>query len=112
MYAIIETGGKQFRVEEGSEIVVEKISAEAGTDLTMDKVLLIGGDHFSVGSPYVEGASVIAEVLKHGQGEKIIVYKKRRRHDSHRKMGHRQELTTLKIKSVQALQGAIPPLQG
>ena len=102
MYAIIETGGKQFRVEEGSEIVVEKLDMEVGGDVTIDKVLMLSGDDVAVGTPYVNGASVTAEVLTHMRGEKIIVYKKRRRHDSHKKQGHRQELTTLKIKSVQA----------
>lgn len=102
MYAIIETGGKQFRVEEGSEIVVEKLNAEAGSDVRIDKVLMLGGESFAVGAPYVEGAAVTAEVVSHGRGEKIIVYHKRRRHDSHKKQGHRQELTTLKIKSLQA----------
>ncbi len=102
MYAIIETGGKQFRVEEGSEIVVEKLDAEAGADVVIDKVLMLGGGEFAVGAPYVTGASVTAEVLAHGRGEKLIIYKKRRRHDSHQKQGHRQELTTLKIKAVQA----------
>ncbi len=102
MYAIIETGGKQFRVEEGSEIVVEKLDVEAGAGVRLDKVLMLGDGAFSVGTPYIEGAAVAAEVVKHSRGEKIIVYKKRRRHDYHKKQGHRQELTTLKIKSLQA----------
>ena len=102
MYAIIETGGKQFRVEEGSKIVVEKIDAEAGAEVRIDKVLMFGDGAFAVGAPYIEGAAVTAEVMQHGLGEKIVVYKKRRRHDFHKKQGHRQELTTLKIKALQA----------
>ena len=100
MYAIIETGGKQFRVEEGSTIAVEKLDAETGAAVQIDKVLMFGGDAFAVGTPYIEGATVTAEVVKHALGEKIVVYKKRRRHDSHKKQGHRQELTTLKITSL------------
>ncbi|UZP69037.1 50S ribosomal protein L21 [Desulfovibrio mangrovi] len=102
MYAIVETGGKQFRVEEGGKIFVEKLAAEAGSEVVLDKVLMVGGDKFTVGAPYVASAKVTAEVLEHGRGEKIIVFKKRRRQDSRRKQGHRQEFTALKIKGIQA----------
>ena len=68
MYAIIETGGKQYRVEEGSKIVVEKLAAQAGSDVTLDKVLMVGGADCKVGSPYLAGAAVTAEVVEQGRG--------------------------------------------
>ena len=102
MYAIIETGGKQFRVEEGGKIFVEKLDVEAGNDVVIDKVLMVGGDKFSVGAPYVENAKVTAEVVEHGRGKKVVVFKKRRRHDFRKKQGHRQSFTALKIKTIEA----------
>lgn len=102
MYAIIETGGKQFRVEEGAKINVEKLEAEVGGELAIDKVLMVGGDEMKVGAPYVEGAKVVCAVAGHGRGKKIIVFHKWRRNDSHKKTGHRQDYTTLEIKSIQA----------
>jgi len=106
MYAIIESGGKQFRVEEGGKIRVEKLGAAVGGEVVIDKVLLIGGGSFAVGAPYLSGAKVIAEVVEHGRGEKIIVFKKWRRNDSRRTQGHRQDFTTLQIKSISALPSA------
>ena len=102
MYAIIETGGKQYRVAEGTELRVESLSAEVGNELTIDKVLFIGGNNPVAGKPYVESAKVTAEVLDHGRGDKILVFKKWRRNDSRRLQGHRQDYTTLKIKSITA----------
>ncbi len=102
MYAIIETGGKQYRVEEGSKIRVEKLASEVGGEVILDKVLMVGGGSFAVGNPYIADAKVSAEVVEHGRGEKIIVFKKRRRHDSRRTQGHRQDFTTLAIKSISA----------
>jgi ribosomal protein L21 len=102
MYAIIETGGKQYRVAEGTELRVESLSAEVGNELTIDKVLFIGGSNPVAGKPYVESAKVTAEVLDHGRGDKILVFKKWRRNDSRRLQGHRQDYTTLKIKSITA----------
>lgn len=102
MYAIIESGGKQFRVEEGGKVRVEKLVAEVGNDVVIDTVLMLGGGSFAVGAPYIENAKVTAEVVEHGRGEKIIVFKKRRRQDSRRTQGHRQDYTTLKIKSITA----------
>ena len=101
MFAIIETGGKQLRVEEGLEYKVEKLNAEAGSELTIDNVLLVDkeGD-LQIGKPYVESAKVVCEVVGHGRGEKIIVFKKRRRKDSKVKQGHRQDYTTLKVTSI------------
>jgi large subunit ribosomal protein L21 len=102
MYAIIESGGKQFRVEEGGKIRVEKLTSTVGSEIVLDKVLMVSGGSFAVGSPYIASAKVTAEVVEHGRGEKIIVFKKRRRHDSRRTQGHRQDFTTLKITSITA----------
>jgi large subunit ribosomal protein L21 len=102
MYAIIESGGKQFRVEEGGKIRVEKLDTEVGGEVVINKVLMLGGGSFAVGAPYLASATVTAEVLEHGRGEKIIVFKKWRRNDSRKTQGHRQDFTTLKIKSITA----------
>jgi len=103
MYAIIETGGKQYRVVEGAKITVEKLTADAGAEVALDKVLLVGEDSgLKVGAPYVDGAKVTCEVVEHLRGPKIMVFHKWRRNDSHKKTGHRQDLTTLKIKAIQA----------
>lgn len=102
MYAIIETGGKQFRVEEGSKLNVATLAAEVGSEITLDKVLMLGGGSLSVGKPYVENATVTAQVVEHGRGEKIRVFKKWRRNDSRRMQGHRQNFTTIKITAITA----------
>jgi large subunit ribosomal protein L21 len=103
MYAIVETGGKQYRVEEGAKITVEKLTADTGAEVALEKVLLVGGDGpLKVGAPYVSGAKVTCEVLDHPRGPKVVVFHKWRRNDSHKKTGHRQDLTVLKIKSIQA----------
>ena len=100
MYAILETGGKQYRVEEGSKIVVEKLAAQAGSDVTLDKVLMVGGADCKVGSPYLAGAAVTAEVVEQGRGPKVMVFKRRRRKDSKTLRGHRQDCTTIRVKSI------------
>ena len=102
MYAIVETGGKQFRVEEGCKIVVDKLQADVGAEITLDKVLMVGGGSFKVGAPYVENATVKAQVLLQGRGEKIMVFKRWRRNDSRKLRGHRQDLTTIKITGISA----------
>lgn len=103
MYAIIETGGKQIRVEEGAVIFVEKIEAAEGETVVFDKVVACGGDSMKIGTPYVEGAKVNAVVEKQGKAKKIIVYKyKAKKGSSHRKQGHRQPYTKLTIKSIEA----------
>lgn len=102
MYAIIETGGKQYRVEEGTQLVVEKLTAEAGSEISLDKVLLVGGSECKVGAPYVAGAAVTAEVVAHGRGPKVRVFKRWRRNDSRKLRGHRQECTTLRVKAINA----------
>ena len=102
MYAIIETGGKQVKVEEGQEIYVEKISAEANETVTFDKVLFVGGDAVKVGAPFVEGATVTAKVEKQGRQKKISVIKFKRRKNYHRKQGHRQPYTKLVVEKINA----------
>lgn len=100
MYAIVETGGKQYQVEQGSRILVEKLAVEQGAQVVLDKVLLIGGDGCKVGAPYLEGASVTAEVTAQGRGPKVLVFKRRRRKDSKSLHGHRQDCTALRIISI------------
>ncbi len=100
-YAIIETGGKQLRVEPGRFYDVERIAAEPDADITIDKVLFVQNDgEISVGQPLVQGATVTATVLRHLRGRKIIVYKMRPKKKTRKKQGHRQELTRLMIKSI------------
>lgn len=100
MYAIIETGGKQVKVTEGQEIFVEKLAADVDETVNFDKVLFIGGSDVKVGSPYVEGASVSAKVVKHGKGRKITVFKYKPKKNYSRKQGHRQPYTKLVIESI------------
>ena len=98
MYAIVEIGGKQFKAVEGQRLYVPRLKAEAGDSLTFDKVLLVSGDGgVSVGAPTVEGATVQAEVLGHVKGDKVIVFKKKRRKGYRVKNGHRQPYTQIKI---------------
>lgn len=101
MYAIIETGGKQYRVQEGDEISVEKLGAEAGEEVVFDKVLVAGeGADVKIGAPYVEGASVKSTVVENGKGQKVIIYKYKSKKDYRKKQGHRQPYTTVKIDSI------------
>ncbi len=102
MFAIIETGGKQYRVCANDKIIVEKIAGEAGSKIILDKVLLVKSDkgELSFGSPLIEGAKVEAEIVKNFKNDKVIIFKKRRRQNSRRKQGHRQHQTLLKIVSI------------
>ena len=102
MYAIIETGGKQIRVEVGSRIYVEKLEAEVGSTLTLDKVLFVGGKSVKVGAPYVEGATVTAKVEKQGKSKKIRVFKYKAKANEHKTIGHRQPYTCLVIEAINA----------
>ncbi|MBF0269298.1 MAG: 50S ribosomal protein L21 [Alphaproteobacteria bacterium] len=99
MFAVVKTGGKQYRVAENDIITVEKLVGEPGTVLTLDQVLMAGG---KVGRPLLAGASVSAEIVEQTRGPKLIVFKKRRRKSSRRKNGHRQDLTTIKITGIKA----------
>lgn len=102
MFAIVETGGKQFRVEEGRTLQVAKLDAPAGTKITLDKVLLLGaGSEVTIGQPLVPNAAVQCEVLEHGRDKKIIIFKKKRRKDYRKKQGHRQDFTRIKVTSIQ-----------
>jgi large subunit ribosomal protein L21 len=103
MFAIVKTGGKQYRVGEGDIISVEKIAAEAGAEVELSEVLLIeNGGALKVGNPTVSGAKVRAQVLSQEKDKKILVFKKKRRKGFKKLKGHRQQLTTLKIKAIEA----------
>ena len=103
MYAIVKSGGKQYRVQEGSFLNVEKLSAEPGTEIVLDKVLAVGeGDELQVGKPYVDAAKVNCEVVEQKRGKKVVIFKHKKRKDYRRKAGHRQDFTKLKVKEIQA----------
>lgn len=102
MFAIIETDGKQVKVEEGQTIFIEKLDAEEGDTVTFDRVLLVGGDNVKVGAPVVEGATVSGKVEKQGRGKKIDVIKFKRRKNYLRKQGHRQPFTKVTIEKIDA----------
>lgn len=100
-YAVIETGGKQYRVSEGDKITVERLAIEAGSDVTIDRVLLMGGDGSTrIGTPVVDGASVTAMVTEHNRGKKIEVFKYKAKKRYRRHTGHRQEQTRLTITGI------------
>jgi len=103
MYAVIQTGGKQYRVEPGMTISVEKLAGNVGDAIEFDKVLLLADDtSVAVGRPIVDGAKVTGEIVEHGRGDKLIVYKFKRRKDYQRKNGHRQDYTSVRIGDVVA----------
>ena len=109
MYAVIKTGGKQYRVANGDIIAVEKLTGDPGSTVSLAPVLMLNDDKSStVGTPIVEGAAVSAEVLEQTRGDKIIVFKKRRRKGYRRTMGHRQDLTVLRITDVTGRAKAVP----
>jgi large subunit ribosomal protein L21 len=100
MFAVIKTGGKQYRVAAEDVITIDKIAGEAGEIVSFAEVLMLGGDQVTVGAPTVSGALVAGEVVKQTRGPKVIAFKKRRRQNSRRKRGHRQELTVLRITEI------------
>ena len=103
MYAVIETGGKQYKVEAGQELFIEKLNVEADDTVTFDKVLAVGGDDgIKVGSPYVDGASVEAKVIKNGKAKKVTVFAYKPKKNEKRKMGHRQPYTKVSITDIKA----------
>ncbi len=103
MYAVIETGGKQLRVQEGDIVFIEKLNAEQDAAVSFDKVVAVGAeDGIKVGTPYVEGAVVTAKVLKNGKGKKITVFTYKPKKGEKRKMGHRQPYTQVQIEAIQA----------
>jgi large subunit ribosomal protein L21 len=102
MYAVIQTGGKQYRVVEGQKLHVERLPGNPGDAVSFAEVLLVGGETPKIGQPLVSGASVSAEILGQGRGKKIIVFKLKRRKNYRRKQGHRQPYTELKITAIKS----------
>ena len=103
MYAVIKTGGKQYKVVSGEKIKIEQIAADVGQEITIDKVLAIGaGADLTVGTPLVTGASVVATVLAHGRHDKVRIFKMRRRKHYQKRQGHRQNYTEIQIGAVNA----------
>ncbi|MBI3200048.1 MAG: 50S ribosomal protein L21 [Polyangiaceae bacterium] len=99
--AVIRTGGKQYRVAQGDTVVVELLAGDPGTKVEFTEVLMLSGDSLKVGKPTLAGAKVSGEIVEQGRGEKITTFKFKRRKKYHRKMGHRQELTAVKITGIQ-----------
>lgn len=103
MFAVLKTGGKQYKVQAGDVLRVEKLAAEAGEKVQFNEILMLGGDNLTVGAPLVEGAAVQAEVIDQIKGEKVIHFvKRRRKHSSQRTKGHRQQLTLLRVTDILA----------
>lgn len=102
MFAILKTGGKQYRVGVGDQIVVERLEGDVGAQISLTDVLALGGDAPRVGTPTIAGAAVRAKIVQQPRGTKVIVFKKKRRKNYRRKRGHRQELTVLKIEEISA----------
>ncbi len=98
MFAVIKAGGKQYRVVEDQLLKVEGVEGEPGTIVQIGEVIMLGGDKPEIGSPTIAGASVAAEIVKHGRGPKVIAFKKRRRKNSRRKRGHRQDFVLIRTK--------------
>lgn len=99
MFAVIKTGGKQYKIAKDSVIIIERVGTQAGDKITFDEVLMVDGN---VGTPFVKGASVTGEVVKQSRGEKVIIFKKRRRKGYRRKNGHKQDLSVVKITDIKA----------
>jgi len=100
MFAIVETSGKQYRVEQGGQITVDRMDAEEGAEITLDRVLLVAGDAVKVGSPLVDGAAVTAKVVSHFKGDKVMTFKYRPTRRSRRREGFRHSHTTLEITGI------------
>ncbi len=101
MYAVIETGGKQYRVQEGDVLFIEKVAGNEGESLSFDKILLVSnGEEVKVGKPYVDGVTVTGNIVEHGKARKIVVYKFKRKKDYRKKQGHRQPYTKVKIEKI------------
>ncbi|MCB1126732.1 MAG: 50S ribosomal protein L21 [Verrucomicrobiae bacterium] len=103
MYAVVQTGGKQYRVSPGDTLEIERLGTEAGGSVELNDVRLLNRDgEVTIGAPTVAGASVVADVVEHKRGPKVVIYKMRRRKGYRKKAGHRQELTVLKVKEIKA----------
>jgi large subunit ribosomal protein L21 len=101
MYAVVRTGGKQYKVTKDAVLQVESLSGDVGAKLDLE-VLMLGGDSPKFGAPLVKGASVQCEIVEHGQGDKVVAFKKKRRKNTHRKRGHRQHFTKVKVLGITA----------
>ncbi|MDR3528519.1 MAG: 50S ribosomal protein L21 [Rhizomicrobium sp.] len=102
MFAVIRTGGKQYKVVQDEVLSIEKVAGDVGSELKLGEVLVLGGENPKTGAPLVVGASVTAEILAQGKGEKVFAFKKKRRKNTHRKRGHRQPFTQIKITAISA----------
>ena len=102
MYAVVKTGGKQYRVQEGDVVFVEKLDAEVDSTVELNEVLAVGGETLKVGTPGVEGAKVVAKVVAQGKAKKVLVFKYKRKKDYRRKNGHRQPYTKIQIEKIEA----------
>jgi len=112
MFAIVRTGGKQYRVGVGDQITVERLVGEVGAAISLDEVLAVGGEAPKVGTPVIAGASVTAKILQQPRGTKIIVFKKKRRKNYRRRQGHRQQLTVVRVTGIEAGATASPGGEG
>ncbi|MDG1890952.1 MAG: 50S ribosomal protein L21 [Verrucomicrobiota bacterium] len=103
MYAVLETGGKQYRVKSGDKLIVERLDVKAGQPVTFERVLMVNNDgDLQIGTPTVDSATVVADVLEHKRGPKILTYKMRRRKGYRKTIGHRQEQTVVQVKEINA----------
>ena len=102
MFAVIKTGGKQYNVSANQKLIIGRIAGDVGSTVELGEVLALGGDKPSFGAPFVDGARVMAEIVEHGRADKVIAFKKRRRQNSKRKRGHRQEQTVIMITDILA----------
>jgi large subunit ribosomal protein L21 len=110
MFAVIKAGGKQYRVAEDQVLKVEGVEGEPGTIVQIGEVIMLGGDKPEIGKPTISGASVAVEIVEHGRGRKVIAFKKRRRKNSRRKRGHRQDFVLIRISEI--LTGGAKPSKG
>jgi large subunit ribosomal protein L21 len=101
MYAVIQTGSRQFKVAVGQELIIDSLPGQAGDSVTFDKVLMVGGDQVKFGAPHVAGATVLATIKEQKKGDKVIIFKYKRRKNYKRTRGHRQPLTVLEVKDIQ-----------
>jgi large subunit ribosomal protein L21 len=105
MFAVIKSGGKQYRIAADQTLKVEKLAGEAGDAVTFSEVLMLGGEEPTIGAPFVSGASVRAEIVEQGRGKKVVIFKKRRRQNSRRKNGHRQDFTLVRVTEIRGPDG-------
>ncbi len=102
MYAVIKNGGKQYKVQAGDILTLDKMDVEPKSEVEINEVLLVDGDELKIGTPLVDGAKVILEVINHGRGKKVVIFKKRRRKDSKKKRGFRRDFTRVRVKEIVA----------